>query len=91
MQLQQLEAIIKNLKQLQREQERLESELAACKKQVTQELNDRGVEELTVGSYKVRWTTVKTTHLDSKALKVALPELAQRFTVESSTKRLTIT
>ena len=34
---------------------------------------------LTVGAYKITWKPIKSTRLDSKALKVTLPEIVDRI------------
>ena len=47
-------------------------------------------ETVTAGQYKIRYTTVNGSRLDSAALKKALPDIAARFTVATVQKRFTI-
>ena len=47
-------------------------------------------EELRAGEYKVTWKPVTSSRLDAAALRVALPEVAARFTCTSMTRRFTV-
>ena len=47
-------------------------------------------EALQAGEYKISWKNVTSSRLDTAALKQALPEIAARFTKESTTRRFTI-
>lgn len=49
-----------------------------------------GAEEMRAGEYKLTWNPVKTVKLDVKALKAALPDVAARFSRESSTRRFCV-
>ena len=74
-------------------------ELKRMKEEITAEMDgiaDRikaamGTSEtVTAGQYKIRYTTVNGSRLDSAALKKALPDIAARFTVATVQKRFTI-
>ena len=47
-------------------------------------------EELRAGEYKLTWRPVTTSRLDTKALKAALPDVAARFSRESTTRRFCV-
>lgn len=47
-------------------------------------------EELRAGEYKVTWRTIKSSKLDTAALKKALPEVAAAFTKETTTRRFNV-
>ena len=47
-------------------------------------------EELRAGEYKVTWKAVKSSRLDAAALKKALPEVAERFTRITTTRRFCV-
>lgn len=47
-------------------------------------------EELRAGEYKVTWKAVTSSRLDSKALRAALPDIAARFTRETTSRRFTV-
>ena len=74
-------------------------ELKRMKEEITAEMdgiadlikNAMGTAEtVTAGQYKIRYTTVNGSRLDSAALKKALPDIAARFTVATVQKRFTI-
>lgn len=47
-------------------------------------------EELRAGEYKLTWRPVTTSRLDTKALRAALPDVAARFSRESTTRRFCV-
>ena len=47
-------------------------------------------EELRAGEYKITWKSVTSSRLDSKALKAAAPELVERFTKTTTTRRFCV-
>lgn len=62
-----------------------------AKQQITQQLDRNAAEIGTVnGRPAVRWTTVTSNRLDTKTLKVKDPELAERYTVTSTSRRFTV-
>ena len=46
--------------------------------------------ELRAGEYKLTWRPVTISRLDTKALKAALPDVAARFSRESTTRRFCV-
>lgn len=87
---QNLREVIKNYKELQRLAEELEQEVEAAKDTIKSELARQGVDELTAGEYKVRWTVVKSSKLDTSAFRKALPDVAAAFTKEITTRRFCV-
>ena len=49
-----------------------------------------GTDELYGPSFKITWREVTSSRLDSKALKSAAPELYQRFTKQTTTRRFVV-
>lgn len=47
-------------------------------------------EELRAGEYKLTWRPVTTSRLDTKALRAALPDVAARFSRESTVRRFCV-
>lgn len=47
-------------------------------------------EELRAGEYKITWKPVTASRLDSKALRAAAPELVERFTKTTTTRRFCV-
>lgn len=87
---QNLKEAIRNYKELQKLAEELEQEMEAVKDTIKAELTRQGVEELTAGEYKVRWTAVKSSRLDTSALRKAAPELCEKLTRSVETKRFCV-
>lgn len=50
----------------------------------------RAVETLSGHDWKISWKPVTSSRLDSKALKAALPEVAARFSKETTTRRFVL-
>lgn len=57
---------------------------------IKQEMLLRDTEELQVGMYTVRWTSVLTQRFDSTAFKKALPDMYKNFIKQSASRRFTI-
>ena len=80
--------LLRRYKALQREAERVQNEAEAIKAQITAAMCD--TDELQAGVYRVTWKAVTSSRLDSKALKAAAPELAERFTRTITTRRFCV-
>jgi predicted phage-related endonuclease len=62
-----------------------------AKLQLTQHLDQIGATVGTLdGRPAVRWSAVTSRRIDTKALKEKDPELAERYTVETSSRRFTV-
>lgn len=85
-----LTAKVKQIQELKRMQEELAAELETLTDEVKAEMTERNTAEMVVDCFKVRWTTVKSNRLDTTALKKELPEIAERYTKQTETKRFTI-
>ena len=75
--------------ELKRMREDISSEMESIADRLKAAMGD--AESVTAGPYRIRNTTVNGCRLDSAALKKALPDVAERFTVASVQKRFTIT
>ena len=83
-----IEAKCRELRQLQALIEEAEQEAEAIRDALKAHMGDS--EELRAGEYKVTWKAVTASRLDSKALKAALPEVAQAFTKTTTTRRFCV-
>lgn len=83
-----LESKCRELRQLQNLIAEAEQEAEAIKDQLKAHMGDS--EELFAGEYMVTWRPVKSSRLDTAALRKALPEVAQRFTKTSITRRFCV-
>ena len=81
---------VRTYKEYQRMMEELESEMDAVKDAIKAELTRQGVDELTAGEYKVRYTAVKSTRFDTTAFRKAMPDLAAQFTKAVETRRFCV-
>ena len=81
---------VEELQGLRRMQEELEAAITALQDRIKAHMDASGVDQLTAGAFKVCWKEVKSSRLDSTALKKALPELAQQFTRTTTTRRFTV-
>lgn len=83
-----LAAKIRQMREMQRMAEEATAEAEAIKDEIKAIMGDS--EELYAGEYKVTWRSVTSSRLDSKALAKALPEIAERFTKTSTTRRFVV-
>lgn len=81
---------VEELQELRRMQEELEAEITALQDRIKAHMDASGVDQLTAGAFKVSWKEVKSSRMDTSALKKALPELAQQFTRTTTTRRFTV-
>jgi len=80
---------MKELAQWQRMQEEAAAMVEALKDQIKEHMTAAGLEVLTGDEHKATWKTVTSSRIDTTALKQALPEVAERYTKTSATKRFT--
>ena len=88
MSIKELEAKALELKELQRMQEELAEEITATQDAIKAAMGDR--EEITAGAFKITWKPVTSSRLDTMAIKKELPELAERFTKTTTTRRFLV-
>lgn len=81
---------VRELKELQNLIEQAEAEAEQIKDEIKATMDAQGVEEMTVDVFKIRWKTVKSSRIDTTALKKAMPELAQQFTKTTETRRFSV-
>ncbi len=88
MSINEIEVKCRELRQLQSSIEEAQQEAEAIKDALKAHMGDS--EELRAGEYKVTWKAVTSSRLDGKALKAALPEVAERFTRTTTTRRFCV-
>ena len=62
----------------------------ALRDEIKQEMISRDTEELTVGQYIVRWTSVLSQRFDATAFKKVMPEVYRSYLKQISSRRFTI-
>lgn len=88
MSINEMEAKIRELRQLQALIAEAEAEAEAIRDEIKAQMGEQEI--LLVGEYKVSWKTVTSSRLDTAALKKALPEVAERFTRETTARRFNV-
>ena len=83
-----IEAKCRELRELQALIEEAQAEVDAIRDALKAAMG--GAEEMRAGEYKLTWKTVKSVKLDVSALKAALPDVAARFSRESTTRRFCV-
>lgn len=83
-----IESKVRELRQLQALIEEAQAEAEAIKDQLKAHMGHS--EELKAGEYRITWKPVTSSRLDSKALKAAAPELVERFTKTTTTRRFCV-
>lgn len=79
---------IREYRELQALIEEAEQEAEAIKDAIKAHMGDQ--EELRAGEYKVTWKPVKSARIDTRALKAELPEVAERYTTKTTTRRFCV-
>ena len=85
-----LDAKVKELRELRRMAEELAAEIDGLTDTIKAEMTARGVDELSGTDWKATFTAVTSSRLDTAALKKALPDVAAAFTKQSSARRFVL-
>ena len=88
MSIMEMESKARELQELKRMREELEAEIEATQDAIKAAMGDS--DSITAGAYKITWKPVESSRIDTKALKAALPDVAARFTVTSTTRRFCV-
>ena len=79
---------IQELMELRRMSEELQAEIDALQEAVKDFMGSE--ESMFAGAFKVSYKTVTSSRLDSAALKRELPDVAARYTRQTTTRRFTV-
>lgn len=85
-----LSTIIEKLKEWEAIQAEAAAEVESLKDQVKAEMNARGVEELEVGQYIARFTTVLSSRFDTTVFKREHAEMYRQYTKQTTSRRFSI-
>ena len=83
-----IESKIRELRQLQALIEEAQAEAESIKDAIKAAMGDS--EELRAGEYRITWKPVQSARLDTAALRKALPDVAERFTRTTTTRRFCV-
>ena len=81
---------IEQLKELEQLIAEAEAEVEALKDEIKEEMLKHGKEEMEVGKYIVRWTSVLSNRFDSTAFKRVMPDVYKAYTKQTASRRFTI-
>ena len=87
MSINEMEHRVKELRELRSMADDLAAEIAAIEDELKAHMKTNGTDELHGHTFKITWKEVTTSRLDSKALKAAVPELVERFTKITTSRR----
>ena len=88
MSINEMEAKARELRQLQALIEEAQAEAEALKDAIKAAMGDS--ESIQAGEYKITWKAVTSSRIDTTALRKALPDVAERFTKETTTRRFCV-
>lgn len=88
MSMNELEAKCRELRQLQALIEEAQAEAEAIKDAIKAHMGDS--EAVCAGEYRITWKAVTASRIDTAALKKALPDVAQAFTRETTSRRFIV-
>lgn len=81
---------VRELKSLKLMAKELADEIAKLETSLKTEMESRQTEKMTIDVFTLSYITVVTHRIDTTAIKKELPDIAARYTKESSSKRFTI-
>ena len=81
---------IEQLKELEELIAEAQAEAEALKDEIKGEMLKRDTEEMEVGKYIVRWTSVLSNRFDSTAFKKVMPELYRAYTKQVTSRRFSV-
>ena len=88
MSINEMEAKARELRQLQALIDEAQAEAEALKDAIKAAMGDS--ESIQAGEYKIIWKSVTSSRIDTTALKKALPDVAERFTKETTSRRFCV-
>ena len=88
MSINELESKCRELLQLQSLIDEAQAEADSIRDAIKAAMGD--AEEIRAGEYRITWKSVTSSRLDTAALKKSLPEVAERFTKQTTTRRFCV-
>ena len=85
-----LNSKVKELRELRRMAEEIAADIETITDEIKQEMTAQGVDTLAGDDWKATWKPVQSARFDSKAFKIAMPDLYGLFTRSAETKRFVL-
>ena len=90
MSINEMDSKIKELRELRRMAEELAAEIDSIQDTIKAHMDAEGVDTISGTDWKVTYKAVTSSHIDTSALKKALPDLAQQFTKTTTARRFCV-
>lgn len=90
MSIHEIEIKARELKDLQRMAEELNQEIITLQDEIKATMTEQNTDTLTAGAFKITWKQITSSKLDTKALKASNPEIADRYTMTTTTRRFVV-
>ena len=90
MSINEMDTKIKELRELRRMADELQSEIDAITDAIKGHMDATGADELTGADYKITWKAVTSSRIDTAALKKALPDVVERFSKTTTARRFVL-
>ena len=81
---------IESLRELEELIEEAKAEAETLRDEIKAEMLNRNIEEMTVGQYIIRWTSILSNRFDTTGFKRAYGELYKAYTKQIASRRFTI-
>lgn len=81
---------VRELRELRRMQEELTAEIETIQDELKGHMDRCGMDTLLGMDWKITWKVVTSKRLDATALRKAMPDVAQAFTRETTTRRFVL-
>lgn len=85
-----IQSKVNELRELRRMADELATEIEAAQDAIKAHMTAIDADTLTGIDYKITWKTVTSSRFDSTAFKKAMPELAERFTKSTTSRRFVV-
>lgn len=90
MSINEMDSKVKELRELRRMAEELAAEIDSIQDTIKAHMDAEGVDTITGTDWKVTYKAVTSSRLDTAALKKALPDVAERFSKTSTSRRFCV-
>ena len=81
---------VNDLRELNRMMDELQNEMEVIKDALKAHMTEQGIDEILGVDYKVTWKEVTTSRIDGKALAKDFPEMANKYTKTSTSRRFCV-
>jgi len=85
-----MDSKIKELRELRRMADELAGMIESIQDEIKATMTEMETETLTGADWKITWKPVTASRVDTKALKAALPDVVERFTKTTTTRRFCV-